>query len=54
MVVQELESQLWSAELLQPARIEQGGKDYESALESQECFLKENCKGKRDGTNLSC
>ena len=39
MVVQELESQLWSAELLQPARIEQSGKDYESALEGQECFV---------------
>ena len=35
----ELESQLWAAEFLQPAEIEQGSKDYESAAEGWECYL---------------
>ena len=33
--------------------LSKAGKDYESAAEGQECFLKEIRKDKRDGLNLS-
>ena len=33
--------------------LSKAGKDYESAVEGWDCFLKEVCKDKRDGVNLS-
>ena len=33
--------------------LSKAGKDYESAAEGRECFLKEVRKDKRDGSNLS-
>ena len=34
-------------------KLSKAGKDYESAAEGRECLLKEVCKDKRDGANLS-
>ena len=34
-------------------KLSKAGKDYESAAEGRECFLKEVCKDKKDGVNLS-
>ena len=34
-------------------KLSKAGKDYESAAEGQECFLKEVRRDKRDGANLS-
>ena len=53
MVAQEMESQLWQLSSCGWLELSKAGKDYESAAEGQECFLKEVHKDKRDGANLS-
>ena len=41
MVAREPESQLWAGKFLRLAELSKAGKDYESATEGWECFLKE-------------